>query len=81
MRQKKRRAIMNLCLDSNVIQESDSLFLNKFRQDVGDSNMNLTRVGISVGDYLIVSTMKRLNIAAGRVHSIQSNEIVMALER
>lgn len=80
-RQKNGRAIINLRLDSNVIQESDSLFLNKFRQDEGDDKVDLTCVGINVHDYLIVSTMKRLNVAAGRVHSVQSNEIIMALER
>ena len=37
MRQNKGRAINNLCLDPNVVQESDSVFLNKFTQDTGDS--------------------------------------------
>lgn len=80
-RQKNGRAIINLRLDANVIQESDSLFLNKLRQDGGEDKVDFTCVGINVNDYLIVSTMKRLNVAAGRVYSVQSDEIVMALER
>lgn len=83
-RQKNGRAIINLQLDENVIKESDSCFLNKFHRIGGGDGTevtDLTCVGINVGDYLIVSTTKRLNVAAGRVHALQSNEIVMVLER
>lgn len=43
--------------------------------------LDLACVGIKLGDYLIVSSTNRLNVAAGRVQSVQSDVIVMALER
>lgn len=84
-RQKNGRAIINLQLNENVIKESDNCFLNKFSQIAGSAGggetVDLTCVGVNLGDYLIVSTTKRLNVAAGRVHSLKSDEIVIVLER
>lgn len=82
-RQKHGRAVTNLQLDPNVVAESDSHHLNRFSRaaDGCGELVDLTCVGINVGDYLIVSTTKRLNVAAGRVHSLQVDAIVMALER
>lgn len=80
-RQQNGRAVINLKLDPNVIAESDSFYLNKLVWAEGGERIDLQCVGINAGDYLIVSTTKRLNVAAGRVHSLQSDAVVMALER
>lgn len=80
-RQKAGRAIINLHLDPNVIVESDSFYLNKFELAASSEKYDLTCVGINIGDYLIVSTSNRHNVAAGRVHDLQSDAIVMGLER
>lgn len=64
-----------------MIEESDSLFLHSFKQTDVTEKLDLSCIGIKLGDYLIVSSTSRLNVAAGRVQSVQSDVIVMALER
>lgn len=68
-------------LDPNVVAETDSYYLNRFQVAADAEKYDLTCIGINVGDYLIVSTTNRYNVAAGRVHDLQADAVVMALER
>lgn len=77
MRQKRGHAIIDLSLDPNVTTESDEAIIHVFHAP----NVDLTKRGFTIGEYLIVSTSSRLAVAAGRVRSIEETSIRMCLER
>lgn len=76
-RQLKGRAICNLSLNPNVAAGSNDEYLHEFNV----SDMDLTNSSFETGSYLIVSTAKRYNVAAGRAVSIEKNAIKLILER
>lgn len=76
-RQQRGHAVIDLSLDPNVTAESDEDFVHIFRTQ----NIDLTKCGLSSGQYLIVSTATRLAVAAGRVRAIDEHSIQMSLER
>lgn len=77
VRQMNGHAIIDLELDRNVLFQSEDELIHKFQSKTGD----LMARGFSEGEYLIVSTEKRLAVAAGRVQTIEENAITICLER
>lgn len=72
---------MDLIVFDEVIEIEDR-YLHKFQRKSGcDIVNNLTVTRINPGEYLRVSTLKRVAIAAGRVLSINKTTITMSLER
>lgn len=77
VRYKNGLAVINLKLCSNVVTKSDDAFIHEFVTETDDL---MTR-GLTIGEYLIVSTNKRISVAAGRVVAIESHKIKLCLER
>lgn len=72
---------MHLVLFDNVVEIEDR-YLHNFKRKSGCDLVNdLTLTGINPGEYLRVSTVKRIAIAAGRVTAINKTTITMSLER
>lgn len=72
---------MDLVLFDNVVEIEDR-YLHSFKRKSGCDLVNdLTLTGINPGEYLRVSTVKRIAIAAGRVTGINKTTITMSLER
>lgn len=81
MRTTYGQSIMDLVLFDDVVEEEDR-YLHNFKRESGCDLVNdLTSTGINTGEYLRVSTLKRIAIAAGRVIGIKKNSITMSLER
>lgn len=76
-RQKCGRAVYDLTLNENVIEEQSGEYLHEFRTDT----LDFASFDFAIGNYLIVSTIKRLAIAAGIVVAISQNTITLVLER
>lgn len=76
-RHQKGRASIDLKLLPNVERESDNEFVHEFQAKVNDSTLSK----FSVGQYVIVSTPKRLAVAAGLVRTITKQTISIRLER
>lgn len=75
-RQKCGRAVYDLVLNDNVIEESGE-FIHEFQTD----SLDLTSFDFAVGNYLIVSSMKRLAISSGIVVAVTQKTITLVLER
>lgn len=72
---------MDLVVFGDVVEVEDR-YLHTFKRKSGCDLVNdLTLTGISPGEYLRVSTLKRLAVAAGRVIGINKTTITMNLER
>ncbi|XP_012156985.1 DNA replication ATP-dependent helicase/nuclease DNA2 isoform X2 [Ceratitis capitata] len=58
-------------------------YLNTFVLQYTDDNKDLDLLlsGFAVGEYVVVSTRKRLAVAAGNIVSIAANEVTVSLER
>lgn len=81
MRTSYGQSIMDLILFGDVVEIEDR-YLHTFKRKSGCHLVNdLTLTGINTGEYLRVSTLKRIAIAAGRVIGINENTITMSLER
>lgn len=82
-RQQRRRAVINLKISGKVVGADDgsSSFVHTFVAAASTTDDDFTTSGLSVGDYLRVSSAKRIAIAAGRALAIGQREIVMMLER
>lgn len=81
MRTTYGQSIMDLVLFNDVVEVEDR-YLHNFKRASGcDLVGDLTLTGINTGEYLRVSTLKRIAIAAGRVIGINKNAITMSLER
>lgn len=81
MRTMHGQSIMDLEIASDVVEVEDH-YLHKFKRKTGGDLINdLTLTGISTGEYLRVSTLKRIAIAAGRVIGIDKTMITISLER
>ncbi|KAM7349612.1 DNA replication helicase/nuclease 2 isoform 1-T2 [Cochliomyia hominivorax] len=89
-RQEMGRAICNLKISEKPIEKEESRYkhqfvldenLNKTMENTEDIIIDLTLSGFSVGDYVIVSSVKRLAIAAGFVLELTSTTITVSLER
>lgn len=76
-RQKCGRAVYDLTLNENVIEEQSGEYIHEFQTDA----LDFASFDFAVGNYLIVSTMKRLAIASGIVVAIAQKTITMVLER
>lgn len=76
-RQKCGRAVYDLILSENVIEEQSGEYIHEFRTD----SLDFASFDFVIGNYLIVSTMKRLAIASGIVIGITQNTITLVLER
>lgn len=81
MRQTKGQSIIDLVLIDDVVEVEDRYFHNFKRKPGCDLLSDLTLTGITPGEYLIVSTLKRIAVAAGRVIGINKTTITMSLER
>lgn len=81
MRQTYGQSIIDLVVFGNVAEVEDHYIHNFQRKSGCDLVTDLTLTGISPGEYLRVSTTKRIAIAAGRVISINKTTIAMSLER
>lgn len=72
---------MDLIIFNDVVEIEDH-YLHNFKRKSGcDLVSDLTLSGIKPGEYLRVSTLKRVAIAAGRVTGITKTTITMSLER
>lgn len=76
-RQKSGRAVYDLILNENVIEEQSGEYIHEFRSNA----LDFTSFDFAIGNYLIVSTMKRLAIASGIVVAIAQKTITLVLER
>ncbi|XP_065365424.1 DNA replication ATP-dependent helicase/nuclease DNA2 [Calliphora vicina] len=92
-RQEMGRAICNLKISQKPVEKEESRYKHQF---VLEANLNgckaeeentegdildLTLSGFSIGEYVIVSTPKRLAIAAGFVLDLTTSSITVSLER
>ncbi len=71
-------ALINLQIFGDVINLDDEEFIHSFESPV---KIDFALTNFDVGDYLIVSTNKRVSVAAGRVVDLSSDRITMSLER
>lgn len=76
-RQKCGRAVYDLILNENIIEEQSGEYIHEFHTNT----LDFTSFDFAVGNYLIVSTMKRLAIASGIVVAITQKTITLILER
>lgn len=79
-RQQRRRAVINLKINEAVF-ELDNTFMHVFALNDPGKEHDFTISGMNVGDYLRVSSTKRIALAAGRVMAVTKQTIVMSLER
>lgn len=81
MRTSHGQSIMDLVIFKNAIEVEDH-YLHTFVRKSGEDLVNdLTLTGIKPGEYLRVSSSKRIAIAAGRVMEINKTAIKISLER
>lgn len=72
--------LINLKVVGNVSNEDDS-FVHVFSPQTKEGVVDFTTGNFSVGDYLIVSTDKRIAVAAGRVINVAMDTMTLSLER
>ena len=75
------QSIIDLVLFNDVVEIEDHYLHTFKRKSGGDLVNDLTISGMNTGEYLRVSTLKRIAIAAGRVIGITETTITMNLER
>lgn len=76
-RQKCGRCVYDLKLNQKVEEERSTEYVHEFYTNI----LDLTSFEFDVGNYLIVSTKKRISIAAGPVISLTKNTITLILDR
>ncbi|XP_037024244.1 DNA replication ATP-dependent helicase/nuclease DNA2 [Bradysia coprophila] len=75
------QSIIDLVLSDDVVEVEDRYLHTFKRKSGGDLVSDHTLTGLNTGEYLRVSTLKRIAIAAGRVIGITKTTIKMSLER
>ncbi len=81
MRTANGKSIMNLVIVNEVVELEDHYLHTFMSKSGGDLVSDLSLTGINTGEYLRVSTLKRIAIAAGRVIEIDKVSIKLSLER
>lgn len=76
-RQRCGRAVYDLILNENVIDNHSGDYIHEFRTD----SLDFASFDFDIGNYLIVSTLKRLAIASGIVIAVAQHTITLNLER
>lgn len=76
-RQRCGRTVCDLILNENVVDNQAGEYIHEFRADC----LDFASFDFDVGNYLIVSTMKRLAIASGIVIAVTQHTITLNLER
>lgn len=80
-REKGRQAIVNLHLSKPGVEVGDK-FHHTFTRDVSGTDVNdLRGLGLSSGDYILISTNKRVAIERGYIVDIEASCVKVSTNR
>ena len=79
-REKRKQALANLGL-LKAKAENNGKFYHTFSRRVTSGSSDLRNCGLSVGDYILISTDKRLAIERGNIIEINSSCVTVSTNR